>query len=294
MNEITISFPSSTINHEPSPHAPPTSQPTPSPSTLDRLMEGCERIPCTSGFARAVSSRSAPSQHAPSTSYTKGASSSPSQTASSSTKLESDSSQAASSSTKLVTTKRTVVSAQSLRDAIVHARPDLPPKAVELLVAQSSLETGRFQHCYNFNLGNVKGKETEPHTHLRNTWEMVSLTQAKAFAQSPQSHLCRFDPPLSTVDSSNRDVQIRVTFQPPHPQTRFRAYATLEEGAKQWLGFINKLSDRHPELEETLREGDPAKYAKALKHAGYFTASTTSYTSALNKHLELVRKEYTP
>jgi hypothetical protein len=281
MSRLAISSTHSSANHLPPPDAAPARSPA-APSSLERLMQASERVPVASGFSQLIrpttaDARSVPSprpnQKPTSANLSRGVEFHP---------------------PTPVPAKRTPLSAQTLRETIARCRPDLPPQAVALLVAQSSIETGRFGHCYNFNIGNTKCGAHVPHTYLRNTWEMLSPAQAQRAANSPLCHLCRFEPDLSTIDPSNGAARIRVTFQPPHPQTRFRAHASLEEGVREWLGFVEKLSSRHPEIAEALRAGDTKGYARSLKHAGYFTASAAAYANALSSHLRIVTRELHP
>jgi len=182
-------------------------------------------------------------------------------------------------------TRRTKVSHTDVKETLARLRPDLPDAALRLLVAQASLETARFTHCYNFNLGNKKANETQPHTHLRNTWEMVSPAKARAYATSAQAHLCSFDRDVMSLDPRASVPKLRVTFQPPHPQTRFRAYESLEAGAKDWMAFLERLCVKNPELRGALESGDPEAYARELKRCGYYTASAGAYAQGLSAHM---------
>lgn len=181
--------------------------------------------------------------------------------------------------------RRTPVSHADVQKTLASLRPDLPQAALRLLVAQASLETARFTHCYNFNLGNKKASEGQSHTHLRNTWEMVSPAKARAYATSAQSHLCSFDRDVMALEPNASKPKLRVTFQPPHPQTRFRAYDSLEAGAKDWVAFLDRLGTKNPQLRDALESGDAEAYARELKRSGYFTASSSAYARGLKAHL---------
>ena len=101
--------------------------------------------------------------------------------------------------------KRTLLSFEEVADAIPIAfersegkAPTL--KTVAKLLAQSSLETGNYQHMWNFNFGNVKKR-----------W-------------SPD------DGSLFTMFRCNEILGGKVEwFDPPHLQTHFRRHVELEE-----------------------------------------------------------------
>lgn len=118
-----------------------------------------------------------------------------------------------------------------------------------LMVAQSALETGRWRsiHCNNF--GNVKASQ-----------DYVGL-------------YCQF--------RCNEVINGRVEwFDPPHPQTNFRAFASADAGAIDHLRFLSGRK-RYAKAWEVLKDGMPLAFVEALKAAGYFTADAGPYARAV-------------
>lgn len=111
------------------------------------------------------------------------------------------------------------------------------------LMAQAALETGRFKlmHCWNF--GNVKA------------------------GPNYEGSYCQF----RCNEVLNGKVQ---WFDPPHPQTNFRAFGSLEVGALKW---VQSLKEHFPLAWETLPSGMPLSFVHALKLGRYFTADETAY-----------------
>lgn len=69
-----------------------------------------------------------------------------------------------------------------------------------------------------------------------------------------------------------------VWFDPPHPQTRFRAYDSLDDGVSDYLATLRKRFDR---AWAEVEAGDPADFAHVLHEQHYYTASEPLYTRAL-------------
>lgn len=118
-----------------------------------------------------------------------------------------------------------------------------------VLWAQYALETGRGKACWNNNIGNVKHVEGDGHDYceLPNTWEIENGK--------------------------------RVVYQPPSPQTWFRAYASLEEAMEHHLAFLAK---RYGNAWSAITSGDPVGFATQLKARGYFTAPLADYVHGLS------------
>lgn len=122
--------------------------------------------------------------------------------------------------------------------------------SLALLTAQSALETGRWKSIHCFNLGNVKASDT--YEGYYTTFRCSEVIDGKT-----------------------------VYFDPPHPQTRFRAFTNLEAGARDHLEFLAKRARYSSAWKELLR-GDPETYVHAVKLAGYFTANEASYQAAVS------------
>jgi hypothetical protein len=118
-----------------------------------------------------------------------------------------------------------------------------------LLVAQSALETGRWKSIHCFNFGNVK----------------ASPDYAGKY--------CQF--------RCNEVINGKVEwFDPPHPQTNFRAFDTCEAGAIDHLRFLS-TRPRYAKAWQVALTGMPLAFVEALKDAGYFTADAGPYARAV-------------
>jgi hypothetical protein len=78
-----------------------------------------------------------------------------------------------------------------------------------------------------------------------------------------------------------------IWLKPPHPWTRFRAFASLREGVADHIRLLR--TDRYREAWATLADGLPGPYAAALAKAGYYTADPGQYGRTLRRRLLKVR-----
>lgn len=129
-------------------------------------------------------------------------------------------------------------------------------EACGVLWAQYALETGAGGFCWNHNLFNHKCTQAmaeagTPYMMLANTWEMENGK--------------------------------RVTYQPPHPATWFRAYAHFEAAMSHHVSAIK--NGRYASSWPAVVAGDVAEYAKQLRSKGYYTASLDSYAALLKAKL---------
>lgn len=181
---------------------------------------------------------------------------------------------------KLVPAVRTPVSMEAFARAAIAAWPrvgdGVPPKgALALLWAQFMIETGG-THVWNYNLGNVKdvpGDGIDFHA-LRGTWEGVSQAEADRLVAAG----------LATLDTNPNHVKavaprVAVVFQPPHPATRFSAFADLETGMGYHLELLAKR--RYASAWPLVLLGDVTAFAAALRARGYFTASAEAYAAGM-------------
>lgn len=131
-------------------------------------------------------------------------------------------------------------------------------KTVAKLLAQSSLETGNYQHMWNYNFGNVKKR-----------W-------------SPDDGL------LFTMFRCNEILGGKVMwFDPPHLQTHFRAFDTAADGVADWQRLILKGARYAPA--KALLVDDAASghdFAFKLGECGYYTADKALYSNAVNRLTE--------
>ncbi len=146
----------------------------------------------------------------------------------------------------------TKASPQEMYDALGKAWNEKfgewPRKAsILLLLSQWSIETaeGASMHCWN--VGNAKSVPGDGRswTHFR-CWEVIKGK--------------------------------KVWFDPPHPQTRFRAFDTLAEGAADYLAMLHK---RFNLSWPAVISGSPEEFAHLLKVQRYYTADEAAYAKAV-------------
>lgn len=80
----------------------------------------------------------------------------------------------------------------------------------------------------------------------------------------------------------------KVVFQPPSPQTFFRAFPTLETGTAFYFNFLR--NNRYKTAWESVVVGDPKEFVHRLKMQGYFTASESAYLNGLMSYYNLFMK----
>jgi hypothetical protein len=174
---------------------------------------------------------------------------------------------------KLVTTLR----AQDLFCAIHNAWGDLweetPSRdAIVLVVAHSALETGWWQKCYNFNLGNVKSSRGDGRDWTYYSCsEVLEVLAAEAYVRGVTDGTAR-------IMRYRGDGKCEVAFVPPHPVSRFRAYETLDLAAVDHLTLLRK---RFAATWPYVVAGDAPGFCRGLKQQGYFTADLGPYQTAV-------------
>jgi hypothetical protein len=143
-----------------------------------------------------------------------------------------------------------------IRQSGVSAGATLDAPTLALMIAQSSLECGAWKSIHCFNFGNIKAS-----SYYRGLY-------------------CRF--------RCNEVINGKIEwFDPPHPQTNFRAYETAEAGALDYMRFlaVDTNGDGYNRYAKVWRaiveaDGDDADvftFVRELKRAGYFTASESLY-----------------
>ena len=119
---------------------------------------------------------------------------------------------------------------------------------VAVLTAQSALESGRWKSMHRNNPGNIKASEN--YEYLYTQFRCNEVIGGKV-----------------------------VWFDPPHPQTNFRAFMDLDTGTLDYLRFLSGRA-RYAQAWKAAIAGDPARFVSALKSAGYFTADEAPYLRA--------------
>lgn len=172
---------------------------------------------------------------------------------------------------------RTPVSPGDVARALVSAWYALfgspPPRreSIAILLAQWALETGKGRSMWCFNLGNAKSRPGDGRS-----WTFYACNEVLSPAQA--AHYVATAQPRTGGKTGPNAVATSATvvwFYPSHPACRFRAFHTLDEGAVDYLGMLNK---RFAGAWPAVVSGDPAAFSHALKLQGYYTASETLYT----------------
>jgi hypothetical protein len=155
---------------------------------------------------------------------------------------------------------KTLLTFDQVADAIpiaFHSSEGKAPslKTIAKLIAQSSLETGHYQHMWNYNFGNVKKR-----------W------------QPDDGH-------LFTMFRCNEIIGGKVEwFDPQHPQTHFRAFESAAAGVLDWQRLILKVARYAPA--KALLVDDSASghdFAFKLGECGYYTADKNMYSNAVER-----------
>lgn len=138
------------------------------------------------------------------------------------------------------------------------------PETVALLVAQSALESARWEACWNNNPSNIKhgAKRTRQFTCIR----LNEVLDGKVKWFDPDS-------PLNTPSDGPTPVP------PGHPQTRMRAFANGPDGVADKLAFLT--TGRWKPAFEAARTGSAPNYITAIHSLGYFTAPLNPYVRAV-------------
>lgn len=150
---------------------------------------------------------------------------------------------------------RTPTARAEMRAALERAEQRLTGHApsqslLDLVTAQASLETGSGRSMYNFNFGGIKGTSPSGMTAVSGTHEWEGNTRY-------------------------------------HTQAHFRAYASLDEGAQDYLSLLHR---RYGAAVAAADMGDVDGFAHALKARGYFTGPEARYANDLRGLLGLPRR----
>lgn len=165
---------------------------------------------------------------------------------------------------------RTVLSFEEARDCLRWAFGPAPMSTGELglIMAQSALETGRWQKMWNWNWGNAKAGES--YAGMFTCIPLNEVLHGRVVWFAPEGELvggpgsALVGEPLPVPDG--------------HPQTRMRAHANQWEGAQS---HAELMQARFPLAYQALLTGDAARFVHALKTAGYFTADEAPYANTV-------------
>jgi hypothetical protein len=181
-----------------------------------------------------------------------------------------------------VATQTTTPTPRAVVDMLLSTWPALNDNGARTLTAQFMAETGGGKYCFNWNLGNVKAKASEPHMYLRNVWECFSQARANAEVEKYPSS-ARIPTAEEIKQHGWKCPDTVVVYSPPHPQCRFRAYASLQDGAQRWLGLHQRITRNNPDYLTALNDGNVAAAAHALKQARYYTAGEQHYAAVMTQ-----------
>ncbi|GEM_PF-1530120 len=161
---------------------------------------------------------------------------------------------------------------------------ELKENGARTLTAQFMHETGNGNHCYNWNLGNVKGKEKYPHHYLKNVWEIKSREVAKKDVSEGNGLAKIADAELKKKKGwtcpAGKEV---VVYQPDHKEAMWHSYTSLQDGAEQWINHHKRTQTKNHKYITRLNEGDCSAVAKILKETGYYTADESDYANGMTK-----------
>lgn len=141
----------------------------------------------------------------------------------------------------------TPTTAHEVGEALARAWSGAKRESILVLLAQSALETGRWRAIHCWNLGNIKHFEGD----------------ARCFTYFP------------TTEVVNGIVK---HYAPPSPVCCFRAYASLDDGAADYLALLQR---RFSAGWAAVIAGDPREFVRRLKAAGYFTAPEKTYEDSV-------------
>ena len=172
----------------------------------------------------------------------------------------------------LVPTVRTTYTLEQMIEGFIRAWyrqfKVIPKKeSVGVIWAQSAIETGTTTAMWNNNIGNIKFYASSnpdndngiEYMMLKNVWEIINGQ--------------------------------KVIFQPPHKETWFRSFKTLEEGIAFHLNFLK--NKRYKSCWSAVEAGSPAQFASLLKKLGYYSAPEADYVKAMSWHFDKFMKDPT-
>lgn len=175
--------------------------------------------------------------------------------------------------------------------------PELTERGARTLAAQWAIETGFGKNCYSNNFGNVKATSDKVgHMYLSGIWEFPTPRTAAAAekmvaASGGMAELA--DAKFKASKGYPADAPI-VVFKPPHPQTRFTAFKTADEGMAAYVSFKQKIAAKHPEYSAALNRGDVQDVAAVLAKVRYATAPEAAYASGMARAAKTIDSELGP
>lgn len=132
---------------------------------------------------------------------------------------------------------------------------------IACLWAQWALETGRGANCWNWNLVNVRAIDGQSYCELQGAYEFALPGKVPSDAK------------IIAVPTGVVAPAGCVCFLPA--VQRFRAFDTIDDGARAYLAFLLRPSYAGPF--SAVVAGDVRTYVQRLKAEGFFTGSEPVY-----------------
>lgn len=179
----------------------------------------------------------------------------------------------------------TPVTIRGLDAALAVAYPEASRAARDIFLAHIWGETGG-KSCHCHNVGNAKSVDGDGRS-----WTMFAC--GEEVAESVADREASEHPGLVEIrrryTTRTGKRMASVWLLPPHPWTRFRAFASLAEGVRDHLHVLQL--PRYVDAWEALARGDVDDYCAGLKCGGYYTADQGAYTRLLRATLRDVQRE---
>jgi len=168
----------------------------------------------------------------------------------------------------------------ALQDGWFAIEEKTPGKeATCLLMAQWAIETAEGKRMPCYNLAGIKAKKEEQdqydYCYTATTEELASSVAARWIAGSTAAAPCE------KVGENPKKGTITVLCKPKHSACCFKAFPSLEEGAKYYVGLLKK---KYKSAWSSLATGDPNVFAHALGVGKFFTGDETVYASLLRHY----------
>lgn len=148
------------------------------------------------------------------------------------------------------------------------------------LLAQWAVETGWGKSCHCWNIGNFRSREGDGRDYVfYECNELLSDATAQKYVSNAKP---RSDDPEkldAVITGTAKNGNLIVWFYPDSSGSRFRAYDTIEEGAKD---YVSSLHDRFHKAWPAIVSGDPTEFIRQLRIQKYFTAIESVYSKTVN------------
>lgn len=161
------------------------------------------------------------------------------------------------------------------------------PTTALIFTAHAALETGWFKACYNYNLGNTKATEAEPHCFF-GCGEELNHVDAVELEQADPEHA-----QIVRTYVAHGVGMASMVFRPNHRYCCFKAYPDLATGLAAWLALLQRnysaaygVATAYPPT-----EGQVLNYVTALKAAYYFTADPKQYYTTFKGVIKMVEEK---